>query len=240
MKKYISLLLVLSLVFLTACANEEIADSTPEQTADTTQTTETTTASEQASETTTEKQYVYETEIRETEPLQTESPELQEKIDRNQEKFPWIANKIVVEIGEMRYAPYLMQGHYGMYFDEKSQMAAGWMGGGTDGRVHADKSWLDERIEEVWHIHQEDTFRLYKNDIPEEKLWFTVLDYSEDENNPTHRDYYDFSTMCETLGSGTHYVYTQVRCEGDHILINGERGETEYADFLIFFILEIE
>ena len=77
MKKMLSLLLVLSLVFLTACANTVNPDTTTEQTTDTTKTTETTTASE----TITEKKYVYETEIRETEPLQTESPELQKKID---------------------------------------------------------------------------------------------------------------------------------------------------------------
>ena len=236
MKKFFSLLWILSLVFLTACTNTVNPDTTTDPTTDTTKTTETTTASE----TITEKKYVYETEIRETEPLQTETPELQEKIDRNQEKFPWVANKIVIEIGETRYVPYLMQGHYGTYYDENDREVRTWMGGGTDGRVHAEKAWLDERMEEIWHIQQGDTFLLYKNDVLQEKLWFTVLDYSEDETDPTHRDYYDFSTMCEALGSGTHYVYTQVRCEGDHILINGERGETEYADFLVFFILEID
>ena len=238
MKKFFSL--ILSLVFLTACANTEIHDTPTGLTTDTTQTTATTATSEQTSGTTTEKQYIYATEIRETEPLQTEIPELQEKIDYNQEKFPWIANKIVIEIGETRYVPYLMQGHYGTYYDENDQQVRTWMGGGPDGRVHADKAWLDERIDDVWNIDKSAMFCLYKNDILQDKTWFTVLDYSEDENQPKHYDYFDFSTMCETLGSGRHYVYTQVRCEGDHILINGERGETEYADFLVFFILEIE
>ena len=81
MKKFSSLLLILSLVFLTACANTETFGTTAEQTADTTHSAETTTASEQTSETTTERKYIFETQIRETTPMKTETPELQEKIE---------------------------------------------------------------------------------------------------------------------------------------------------------------
>ena len=46
MKKFFSLLWILSLVFLTACTNTVNPDTTTDPTTDTTKTTETTTASE--------------------------------------------------------------------------------------------------------------------------------------------------------------------------------------------------
>ncbi|MBQ8496481.1 MAG: hypothetical protein IJ489_03375 [Clostridia bacterium] len=246
MKNFFSLLLILSLVFLTACANTDNPETTTERSHETTKTTstseQTTETSEQTTETTSEKKYLFETEIRETTPIRTESPELQEKIDRNQENFPWIANKIVIEVGDQRDVPYIQQGHYGEYFDEKYQHPWVWMGGGTDGLVHTSQKKLDEEDLPVFRISKGDTLRIYKNDVPQEKFGLTVLDYSENENDPQNHHYADFSALCEEWGSGTYYVYTQIRCEGDYILVNGifDENYTEYADFLVFFILEIE
>ncbi len=242
MKKILSLLLVLSLVFLTACANTETNDTTTEQTTETAQTSDTTTISEQTSETseTTRPFPVYETEIRETEPLQTEIPELQEKIDRNQEDFPWIANKIVIEIGDQRDVPPFYHGNVSYVFT--GNFIGETLAGGFDGLSHVYKSFFDnEKIDfPIFRVKEGDSICIYINDIPEEKLNFIVLDYTEDENNPDHIRYQDFETLCTELGSGTHYVYTDLKCEGDHVYKDGIYQLTELVWFRAYFVLEIE
>ncbi len=242
MKKFLSLLLVLSLVFLTACANTETSDTTIDPNADTTQTTETTTASEQTTETSesTRPLPVYETEIRETAPLHTEIPELQEKIDSNQKKFPYIANKIVIEIGEQRDVPPFYHGNASYVFT--GSFIGETLAGGFDGLSHAPKSFFDnEKIDfPVFRVREGDTIRIYINDVKEEKHMFTVLDYTENENSPDHIRYQDFETLCAELGSGTHYVYTDLKCEGNHVYKDGVYQLTESVWFRAYFILEIE
>ena len=240
MKKFLSLLLILSLVFLTACANTETFGTTAEQTDDMTQTTETTTASEQTSETTTERKYIFETQIRETTPIKTEAPELQEKIENNQTKSPHIANKVVIHIGSQKDVPFLEFGNYGYYFNEANQQAWELMGGGSNGYPRTSLEELRSWDIPVYQAKSGDRFAVYVNDVLQHPSEIMVFDYTEDETRPEFLTFNDFTLMCEELGSGTHYAYVDITCKGDRVLVNGEYDRTEYMEFHAYFILEIE
>ena len=247
MKKMLSLLLVLSLVVLTACANTENPDTTTEQITDTTQTTETTTASEQTTETsrqteetTTERKYIFETEICETTPMKTEIPELQEKIERNRKISPHVANKVVIHIGSQKDIPHLRFGNSGYYFDETNQQAWEMMGGGSDGYPRTSLEELRSWDIPVYQAKSGDRFAVYVNDALQYPSGIVVFDYTEDETRPEFLTFNDFTLMCEELGSGTHYAYINVKCKGDRILVNGEYDRTEYMEFRAYFILEID
>ncbi len=243
MKKFLSLLLVPSLVFLTACANTETTDTAESvlQTTETTSTLEQTTeSSEQTSETTTERKYIFETEVRETTPIRTESPELQEKIDQNRKISPHVPNKVLIHVGSQKDVPLLRFGISGYYFDETNQQAWELMGGGFSGRPRTPLETLLSWDIPVYQAKSGDRFAVYVNDVLQHPSGIVVFDYTKDENSPEFLTFNDFTLMCEELGSGTHYAYINVTCKGDRVLVNGEYDRTEYMEFRAYFVLEIE
>ncbi|MBQ8497501.1 MAG: hypothetical protein IJ489_08625 [Clostridia bacterium] len=227
MKKFLCLFLLLSLILLTACTNN-IADDT--------------TVSE-PTETTEKSSYpvdVYYTESGSARPIQSESPELQEKIDANQAEFPYIPNKVVVEIGGKRDVPYVQAtSPMGYYKNENSVPTAD---PPYNGIIMIKPEFLLEHCERmpVYQVKNGDAFIKYINEKPFRDSPIFVFDFDADAEMLDYRIFSTIDALCEELGSGIYYAFVDGTCYGDNIMKNSNFIMQESTSIRAYFILEIE
>ena len=239
MKKRILTLLLVCVFLLSACNQTE----NPEESTQTTEITETT-------ETTEITRPTVHIEIVRAESLQTESPELQRKIEEYQNhRTNHMACKVLLTIGTHTDVPYGMFGESEwltewMYSDDEVKKSEAWQGGWWYNRAHAwDRTSYNEAVispyEEnlpVYEINGDEEFSISVNDVTVE----TPIEILIDKEKGNYRKYETISELCNDLASGRYYARITATCYGDTLLVDGRKEFTEWLGAYYFFVIEIE
>ena len=250
-----SLILLIAFCFalcmiFTACAKNIL----PEETAgavnaesSSSRSEQTTSTAEKSTDGTTEKESgtKFYTKIRETQALQTEASDLQEKIDRNHADGlrPEIQQKILLRIGDRIDVPYNFQ-LYRSYIEDHKPMAA--MSNSPDFFGLRD---MEEYLP-VYTYSGTEIFEIELNDEPlipeEERTWYLEVHYTE--GSVVKLECFEtVEEIYEALPKGKYYVGFMLRIKGNDVV--SEDGEPivsmgpyscEYRRILATFILELQ
>ena len=221
MKKFLCLFFLLPIVLLTACTAQIAEKSSTSQTSS----------------------YpidVYYTEPASTRTVHSESPEIQEKIDANQSEFPYIPNKVIVEIGGKRDVPYVQTiSPMGYYKNENSILA---VESPYNGILMINPEFLFEHLDRmpIYQVKSGDTLMKYINEKPFRDSPISVFNFDMDAEMLDYRSFHTLDALCEELGSGTYYAFVSGTCYGDHIMKNGNFIMQESTNIMAYFILEVE
>ena len=231
MKKYICLFLVvicLAVMFASCAGKTPMETTTPE----TTSSAETTKEEISFSETTREGPPPLYTQIRDTEPPRPESPELQEKIDRNQRYSYGVPSKVIIECGAGRDVPFLLL----MYGYIPNCIVDGY----AISVYKPEQILKDSVYYPTYTITGDEDFTVYSNDFKYDdwQRWgIRILDLSEPEKELGR--YRFIPELYGALEKGTYYAYVDVQCDGDDIMLDGRKIEREYMQYRAYFILEL-
>ncbi|GEM_PF-6194124 len=226
MRKYIRLFLVIicCAVILASCADKMPIETTASEVTDSSETTK-------WIDTEMTRPPLY-TQIRDTEPLKPELPELQEKIDRNQQYSSGVPSKVIIECGEQRDVPFLLL--------MCGRLANVLVDGYAISIYRPEQILRDSVYYPTYTITGDEDFMVYSNDAVQDD-WrnsgITVVDLSEPEK--TSGSYSSVSELHEKFAKGVYYAYVDVRCDGDDIMLDGRKIDQEYMSYRAYFILEL-
>ena len=260
MKKIFLIYVLLACFSFASCVQEEDTSATSstestsaisqsEETTETTLTTETAQTTTSATETTMQTTLGWRdrVEVRETAPIQTEIPELQEKIDYYSNDLD--PNKVIVEIGDQRDVPYL--------FSIEFRTIDGFGGYGGNYISENDISYTKDRYP-TYIVTGIEELRLFCNDVLQEDVVICIFNNHSDHDAGGRTscyafDYSSYSSLKDAyddLPKGTYYASVMATCYGDYLLTEyGEPIEadgnpfgrkTEYCHNEAFFILEFQ
>lgn len=245
MKKRILTLLLVCVFLLSACNQTE----NPAETTQTTEITEITETTE-TTETTEITRPTVHFEIVCAGPLQTESPELQRKIEEYQNhRINDIDCKVILTIGTHTDVPYGMFGESEwltewMYSDDEIRKNNAWQQGAWYNRAHnwgrisyneAVISPYEENLP-VYEVSGEKNFSVAVNDVIVE----TPIEILIDGEQGNYRKYGTISELCNDLESGRYYARITATCYGDTLFVDGRKEFTEWLSAYYFFVIEIE
>lgn len=176
---------------------------------------------------------------RDTEPIKKESPELQEKIDRNQKHSHGVPSKVIIECGGKRDVPFLLPMGGTLYNTIVDGYAIA---------VYTNEKLLEDSVYfPTYTITGQEDFSVFCNDelqndggISEISVHF--LEPSTDymtEHVGTKKNYASIAELYQSLEKGTYYAYVSVSCYGDDIMLRDEKMGVERMSYHAYFILEL-
>ena len=252
MTKSLILLILFCLIFCafcTACTNiDNTTDNTTENTTSGTTENEVQSTSDSLSDSTqetttastknTDNRNYYLKEL-ETKELKTESPELQEKIDRNvQDLSPEYQQKLIIQIGDQRDVPYIILRGGGMQLDGYG-MNFIYLTPDFSARSFSGLQSKEEYMPTYIYTGTEE-FVIELNDkkySDYSKFSFTVNFYDGSETKYFTR----FEDIYENLPKGKYYVHFEFNLCGHWIVTkNGSAVDCEYLTVSPAFILELQ
>lgn len=252
MKKSLIYLIIFCLAFcliFTACAtrrpqnhdgSQSTTDSKSSATKETTestsqQTTEQSSATEITTQTTkqTKPYEVCNTKIRETKALQTEIPELQEKVDMNVETEgkPKVQQKVMLTFGDHRDVPYLFHIGANTYVEKDYLMI--WDPGPSPSLYDLQSK---EEYMPVYTYTGTETIVLELNDEICNFRYFNVISY----DNSIKKIFFTFEEMYKALPKGKYYVYFYLTIYGNDIIGNYGYVGREEKGVIPAFIVELK
>ena len=238
----ISFCLALCMIF-TACAKnippEDTAGS--QETKDAASEGETTEPSATKGSTTkyTKPYEVVHTSVRETKALQTEIPELQEKIDwiSVSNGYPQVQQKLVLTIGDKRDVPYLFRNGHCIYVMEDWMMVPL-----PNFSIPSLSDFQSKEIYMPTYTYTgTETFLIELNDeiyyVKQDEWYFSVTSY----DGSMEKTFGSFQQMHEELPKGKYYVHFDITVYGNDIVKeNGEVCGREFKMIIPAFILELQ
>lgn len=185
----------------------------------------------------------YHTKKRETQPLQTEIPELQEKIDRYQDQGHGIPSKIVIEVGEQRDVPYL-DFVCGEFIDNGGIVRPERLFALSNEDIIDNAQYYPTYV-----VTENDCINIYSNDERLESFALAVIDLNKE--NSKLSIFNTLEELVSTMPTGKYFVKVDVVCYGDYIMdeygdhlyhnkgSSRESIATEYKQYEAYFILEL-
>ncbi len=165
---------------------------------------------------------------------QTEAPDLQAKLDRNNEMRN-IAGKVIMEIGGKRDVPYLR------IIKELTFVGAG--------LYDLAENWVAPTVADfeeyermgylpVYTVREGDRLHLYENDMEKTSFRITVMDMKAADGSTTLDSFDSLESLYKTLPAGNYYAYTEVSFTRGVLIEN--KTETELREDFACFILEVQ
>ena len=212
-------------------------ETTSQQTTEQSSATETTTEKTVATTHWIDPYLIGHTVARERKELQTEVPELQEKIDRNDisSEFPV---KLIVQIGDQRDVPYIFRMGGGMMCGLGGYVIYPYFAGSPYFReIEAKKEYIPTY---TYTGTETLTIELDDEDLDQEMWWKLTARYFEGDIE-RYKRYDTLQEMYEDLPKGTYYVHTSITLYGNHIYgVRGNYIGQESTEVVPVFILELK
>ena len=251
MKKLFIFLMIFVCFSFASCVQEEdtSATSSTESTSaishseETTESTSTTETAQTTKRTYGDDILYYQTEIRATEPLQTEIPELQEQFDRSL-YLDAVPCKTIIEIGGKKDIP--------SRFVQEFESILGKSGLTRGCDFGYEPSAIERNIHKFpqFAVTAGDEIDLYCNDILQENIVIYMIPVEEAFTiyYSSYPYYKSLQEAYNTLPKGIYCAYIKTACYGDYLITgdgdpvynsDGER-KTEYCYLHLYFLLEFQ